>query len=354
MIALIPSFEPDGRLPGLVQQIRAASPLLRVVVVDDGSGPGYSHWFEASRELGAEVIGYSSNRGKGSALKFGFAHIAAAHPGQDVVCADSDGQHRVVDILRVAAQVAPGVMVLGVREFDGAVPLRSKLGNLITRQVFRAVSGVAVSDTQTGLRGYPADLLGWLGSIDGDRFEYELNLLLEAKQAGVRIVQLPIATIYLQHNASSHFRPLVDSVRVYRPLLRFGLSSFGAFGIDLVVLLVIQAVTGNLLAAVIAARGLSSAFNFLTNRRFVFDGGAQGAEGMGAQLLRYYGLVLVMLLANYGFLSLLTGWGVGLVVAKVITEASLFLAGYPLQRALVFAPPADQRRAAEIASAVTG
>lgn len=139
-----------------------------------------------------------------------------ARPGEPVVCADCDGQHTPADIARIAALVAPGTMVLGGRRFTGPtsggpVPLRSKVGNAVSRWLFGAVAGVGVHDTQTGLRAYPADLLPWLQSVPGDRFEYEFSLLLRASGAGVLIVEVPIETIYLDANASSHFRPVQDS-----------------------------------------------------------------------------------------------------------------------------------------------
>ncbi|QLQ14971.1 MAG: bifunctional glycosyltransferase family 2/GtrA family protein [Micropruina sp.] len=344
MIVLIPAYEPDHKLIGLLRTIRDDAPSVTVVVVDDGSGPRYASIFAEAALLGADVIGYATNRGKGSALKFGFAHIAAHHPGEDVVCADSDGQHQLLDILRVGQRVESGTMVLGVRTFDAPavgtdapvrVPLRSRLGNQVTAGVFGLLTGHRLRDTQTGLRGYPAAMLPWLQTVPGARFEYELNLLLQVRAGGFGIAQVPITTIYLEDNASSHFRPLVDSFRVYLPLLRYAASSFGAFAIDFVALLVIQALTGSLLAAVIAARGISSAFNFLTNRHVVFAE-SKGRPLAGA-LVRYYTLVAVMLLANYGLLTTLVGVGLPLVVAKVAVEVTLFFAGYQVQRDLVFA-----------------
>lgn len=335
MIVLIPAYEPDRKLLDLLRDLaREAPELAVVVVVDDGSGPLYAHVFSDASRLGADVIGFATNRGKGAALKHGFAHIARHYPGQAVVCADSDGQHAVVDILRVGRAVRGGAMTLGVRAFSGRVPLRSRAGNAITRWAFRAASGVAVSDTQTGLRGYPATALSWLGDVPGERFEYELNLLLRAKGVGWTIDEVPIATIYLAGNESSHFRPLVDSARIYLPLLRFSASSLLAFAIDFVALLVLNAVTGSLLAAVIGARGLSSAVNFLTNRRVVFS----SQRSVRSTLLRYYLLVGALLLANYGLLAWLTGLGLALVAAKIVVEVTLFLASYQLQRSFVFAP----------------
>ncbi len=332
MVLLIPAYEPDARLLQLLRELAAVAPELEVVVVDDGSGPAYAPLFSDAAVLGADVIGFATNRGKGAALKHGFAHIAAHYPGQDVVCADSDGQHRVRDILRVGRAVRPGAMVLGVRAFSGRVPARSRIGNLVTRWVFRAVTGIAVSDTQTGLRGYPAAALAWLGGVAGERFEYELNLLLRARSAGWTVEELPIETVYLAGNASSHFRPLVDSVRVYLPLLAFSASSLAAFLVDLVVLLAVNALSGSLLAAVVAARGVSSAVNFLTNRRVVFA----SRRTLRGTLLRYYLLVGVLLLANFALLAALTGLGLPLLMAKLLVEPSLFLAGYQVQRRFVF------------------
>ncbi|MFT4217217.1 MAG: GtrA family protein [Micropruina sp.] len=339
MVVLIPAYEPDHRLIDLLRELAESAPELDVVVVNDGSGPLYAPVFAAAAALGADVIGFAVNRGKGAALKYGFAHVADRYPGHDVVCADSDGQHRVRDILRVGRAVRPGALVLGVRAFGGRVPVRSRVGNVFTRWVFRAVTGVSVSDTQTGLRGYPASAVDWLCGVPGERFEYELNLLLRARGAGWTLTELPIETVYLAGNASSHFRPLVDSVRVYLPLLAFSASSLVAFLVDLVVLLVVQAWTGNLLVAVLAARGVSSAVNFLTNRRAVFA----SRRPLRGTLVRYYLLVAVLLLANYGLLAALTGLGMALLVAKLLVEPALFLASYQVQRRFVFGAAEPER-----------
>jgi len=343
MIVLIPAYEPERTLIDLLRDLGESAPDVRVVVVDDGSGPLHAPVFSDAAALGADVIGFGVNRGKGAAMKYGFAHAAAHYPGQDVVCADSDGQHTAVDILAVGRAVRPGGMVLGVRAFSGPVPARSRIGNGITRWAFRAATGVALSDTQTGLRGYPAAALGWLRSVPGDRFEYELNLLLRARDAGWTIEEVPIATVYLHGNSSSHFRPLADSARIYLPLLAFSASSLVAFAVDFVALLVFNALIGNLLAAVVAARGLSSAVNFVANRRIVFS----SRRPLRATLTRYYLLVAMLLMANYGLLAALTDLGLALAVAKLLVEPVLFVASYQVQRSLVFGEPSAVRTAAK-------
>jgi len=336
VIVVIPAFEPGPSLIDVVRDIRGTRPGLGVVVVDDGSGPGFAEIFAEVATLGATVLGYPDNRGKGYALKAGIAHIVRHHPDADVVCADSDGQHSAVDILRVADQVRAGgaAMVLGVRRFSGDVPLRSRFGNTMTRWLFTLAARRSVSDTQTGLRGYPAAMLGWLLAVDGDRYEYELNLLLQGSAAGLTIDTVDIATIYLDDNESSHFRPLADSVRIYARLLRFSLSSLAAFAIDTVALLVLFAVTGSLLLSVIGARTISSSVNFLTNRRLVFEPGRQRPVGRAAAL--YFGVVAVLLALNYLLLVTMQSIGVALPAAKVLTEITLFAISYVAQRQWVF------------------
>ena len=111
MIVLIPTYEPGPALVDLVTRLGQHT----VLVVDDGSGPGYASVFAATRAAGAEVLTLPFNQGKGRALRAGFAHARTHHPGEAVVCADSDGQHRPEDVEAVAARLADGdpAMVLG-------------------------------------------------------------------------------------------------------------------------------------------------------------------------------------------------------------------------------------------------
>jgi glycosyltransferase involved in cell wall biosynthesis len=212
-VLLLPVHTPGHHLSDLV-----AACGVPVVVVDDGSGPSASPVLQEAESLGATVLRHAVNQGKGAALKTGFRHIAGNLPDLDVVCADGDGQHRLSDIRRVADHVTSSRrMTLGVRSFDGEVPFRSRLGNRVTSQLFRAATGRFLGDTQTGLRGHPADQLEWLCSIEGARFEYEMNVLLAAARAGVPVDEVTVATVY---NGSSKFSPLSDSARIYWPLLR--------------------------------------------------------------------------------------------------------------------------------------
>ncbi|MFT4306431.1 MAG: bifunctional glycosyltransferase family 2/GtrA family protein [Microbacterium sp.] len=336
---LIPAYQPDGRLPQLVIALRRVRPDRPVIVVDDGSGHDYRDVFEITEAAGAEIVRISRNQGKGFALRVGIRTILRDHPGHDVVTADSDGQHTPGDIERVAravaAQEAPTI-VLGSRSFDGDdVPGRSRLGNRMTRVAFRLVAGVDLRDTQTGLRGLPASSLEWLLSVAGDRFDYEFRMLLQARAAGFALSEVPIATIYAEGNASSHFRPLVDSVRVYAPLARFAASALVAFGIDTLMLLLLQSWTGWLLFSVVGARLISGSVNYTVNRSMVFRRGREVPVRVSA--LRYFSLAGLLLAANFGIITALTEAGVPLLVAKTMTEATLFAVSFGVQRTVVFA-----------------
>lgn len=226
MVVLLPVYRPGPHLPTLVAELlRSDTDPAGVVVVDDGSGAESADLLDGVERQGCTVLRHATNRGKGIALKTGLSHVADHRPGHHVVSADADGQHSLADIERVGRRVSDtGRLVLGVRSFDTDVPLRSRFGNGLTRFLFRAATGRDVRDTQTGLRGYPADLLPWLLTLPGERFEYEMNVLLHAARDGHPVDQVDITTTYLADNASSHFGSLSDSVRIYRPLLRYAVT----------------------------------------------------------------------------------------------------------------------------------
>ena len=172
-------------------------------------------------------------------------------------------------------------------------------------------------------------------------------MLLEAKRSDIEIIEVPIATVYIDDNASSHFRPIIDSIRVYLPLIRFSMSSLAAAVLDFVLVLALMTMTGNLAVAVVGARISSASLNFTLNRRFVFD--PAGRTPLPAAITGYGTVAIGILISNYAILYLLyERLGIMLGLAKLATEASLFLASYFFQKHLVFAPkrPRAERRVA--------
>ena len=209
---LIPAYQPDAKLLGLLDALRAEFP--HIVVVDDGSTEG-QQVFDSLRDKVEALLVHSANRGKGAALKTGLAWIRAHLPEiAGVVTADADGQHRPEDIRRVAEATATrkGGIVLGVRTFEGPIPFRSWWGNGWTRVLFRLLTGLAIRDTQSGLRGIPADMLDRMLALRGDRYEYETRMLVDARRHAQQPLQIPIKTVYHEGNRSSHYRPLRDTL----------------------------------------------------------------------------------------------------------------------------------------------
>ncbi len=223
-VALIPAYEPSAGFGKLVEELWARS--FEVVAVDDGSGRRYEGIFEQIRPY-AHVLTHGGNRGKGAALKTGLSYIRE-HYGTDcvIVTADADGQHCLGDICKIcrAAARRPGALTLGSREFRPGAPLKSRFGNALTRKVYHAFTGREVRDTQTGLRAFGGELVPELLSVPGERYEYEMNVLLECARRGIPIWEEGIRTVYLDGNASSHFDAVRDSCRIYAELFCFAAS----------------------------------------------------------------------------------------------------------------------------------
>ncbi len=358
-VILIPSLHPDEKL-GLYVEDLIAHGFERIVVVDDGSGPDYAPCFEAlATHPQCKVLGYAVNQGKGHALKHGMRHILETYPdAPGVITADSDGQHTAPDCLRVAeAMLAhPDRLVLGSRDFSlPGVPPKSRTGNRLTSFFFMLLYGHWLGDTQTGLRGISRALLPRMLEVPGSRFEYEMNMLIHCSGWNVGFETVPIATIYLEANAGTHFRPFHDSVCIYRLLFanffKFASASALSTLLDHGLFNLLErwllpslvrwaapaqfAFTSFVLPATAIARLCSSLFNYRVNRQFVFRiGKSKGA------LLRYVLLAAVVMLASAFLVDAannILGMDTGL--AKIIVDTALFFINYRIMKAWVFPQP---------------
>ncbi|MEA4965549.1 MAG: bifunctional glycosyltransferase family 2/GtrA family protein [Oscillospiraceae bacterium] len=342
--ALIPAYEPEPVLLEVAGQLAASG--FSVLVVDDGSGAAYRDVFSSLAPL-AEVLSYAENRGKGYALKLGLSHLLAYAPADStVVTLDADGQHTVSDAWKVArrAQAEPDALVLGVRGFGKGTPLRSKFGNTVTRTVYRLSTGVRVSDTQTGLRAFSAAQIPTLLQIPGERYEYEMNMLLQSPQLGIPMREEPIETIYLSGNQSSHFRTIRDSYLVYGKFFKFAASSLTGFLVDYGLYSILVVALNGLGTAVsvpvsnVTARIVSAATNFTINKRLVFRN-QDSALKTGAQ---YFLVAACILLGNTLLLSALVnllGWN--RFAAKLLTELTFFTLSFLAQRFWIFRTPKE-------------
>lgn len=214
-VALVPSYEPDENLIKVVKELYDND--FFVVLVNDGSSKEYDKYFLECENY-SNYLKYDSNRGKGYALKYGFKFIQKEYPNSVIVTVDSDGQHRVKDAIKLCkiAEKKDNTIVLGKRLREENIPLRSKFGNSLTRFIFRIATKKDIYDTQTGLRAFKSDLLPFMLSIKGNRFEYEMDVLLYSRNNNIDLVEEIIKTIYIDKNSNSHFNPIKDSMRIYR------------------------------------------------------------------------------------------------------------------------------------------
>ncbi len=333
---LIPAYMPDEKLIQLVTELKEYG-FADLIVVDDGGGPAYATIFDQCASQGCTVLHHGINMGKGRALKTGINHyLVRAGARNGLITADADGQHTPDDIRRIAEGMAehPDALVLGVRQFTGNVPLRSRFGNTITKRLFALINGETITDTQTGLRGLPDCHAELFLSLSGERYEYEMNMLLSVRPHEIKVLQVPIETIYIEGNKSSHFNTIVDSFRIYRLLLAFALSSLFAALVDYAVFIAVSLIfPGKLLAAVVSARVVSSLVNYLVNQNLVF----RNRQAARTTLVRYYLLVVAVMLSSYGLIHLLSNViGINLYVSKLIADISLYFVSFFMQRDYVY------------------
>lgn len=336
MKIIIPAYEPDKKLLMLIKDIKENSDY-DIIIVDDGSSNIYNFIFIKAKLDGCTVLTHKTNLGKGAALKTAFNYLLQENTEEDgVVCADCDGQHTWQDIKKIAESITwhKNTLLLGCREFTGSIPLRSLIGNKITKYIFSFASGCKIADTQTGLRGFSIEMLPWLIQVKGNRYEYEMNQLLEAKSSGYNLYSIPIKTIYENNNIRSHFRPVRDSIKIYLPILKFSLSSVSCGIIDFISLFLFNWLTHNLFISVISARVISSSCNYLLNKNIVFKAKNQLHTKAA---IKYYILVIIILSCNYLILDFFTNiLNLSLFYSKILTECILFFISYYTQKRYIF------------------
>lgn len=332
-IALIPAYEPNQVMINLILQLYEKD--FEIIVVDDGSGSDYKNLFEEASSY-ATILTQEVNCGKGSALKAGMSYIYH-HFEKDtvIVTVDADGQHCIEDVIRICDCVKqyPDALLLGSRKLNEHVPLRSQFGNTITRFVYRLSTGLNIYDTQTGLRAFSKKLIPDLLEISGERYEYEMNVLLEFAKKHIPIQEIEIKTIYIDDNATSHFKALKDSYRIYKEILKFSASSFCGFLVDYAMYSMLLMFTGNLRFANIGARVVSAIVNYNLNRQFVF----KNKDNIVKSALQYFLLAVMILIGNTIVLEqLVNGWGIHKMFAKILTECLFFLLSWLVQRCIIF------------------
>ncbi|MBR6768747.1 MAG: bifunctional glycosyltransferase family 2/GtrA family protein [Clostridia bacterium] len=337
-VVLIPSYNPSEALLKLLRELSEKEQ--RILVVNDGSDESYTDIFKEAEQY-ATVLHQHPNGGKGTALKAGIRYVKDHLPECNaIVTADADGQHKVADILAISETLhEKGGFVIGTRKFTGKVPFRSRFGNALTKLVFLVAAGKKCSDTQTGLRGFTRDLFDFMLNVKGNRYEYEMNVMMQTAQGGIAIHEVPIETVYENDNSSSHFHPIRDSYRIYKTifinstLIRYGLSAVFCFLLDFSALALFETFIPLIAISTLLARCISSPINYLINRIFVFKSNANKA----ASFISYIVLAGCVILAKMALMTLLNEvLGVHYVIANISVEVVLFITNFIIQKLFIF------------------
>ncbi len=222
---VLPSLNPDEKFARVVNTL-AERGFEHIVIVDDGSDELHQHFFdEADAMPQTHVIHHGVNKGKGRALKTAISYVSEQLPQiKGVITIDGDGQHLPDDIIKCGEKMLEleDKVVLGSRNFDQeGVPPRSVAGNKFTARMFYVLFKIKINDTQTGLRAIPAQCFKSFAEIEGERFEYETNMLLYMKRHGIDFYEQPIATVYDPEDYSSHYNAVKDSYRIAKIMFKY-------------------------------------------------------------------------------------------------------------------------------------
>lgn len=335
---VIPAYNPDEQLLEVVKNIQKSSDN-KIFIINDGSKKDSQHIFNIlqtdSTFKDVILLEHAVNLGKGAALKTIFNYILVNFPEiEGVVTLDSDGQHSIDDCLHILQTLenTPNSFVLGYRTFSKNIPLKSYIGNNISKFIYKIILGRSFKDTQTGLRGLSRSFMKQCLTIKSNRFEFETEQLAIAVNNNINIIEIPIQTIYIENNKASSFRPLVDSFRIYFILFRYGLSSIVTAVVDFIVFMIALSLGANILIANMFARTASIGVQFALLDKFVFHTKAKILKFI---LFAIYVYVMGIISAMTQ-ISVIENLGISVVATKVIVEGILFFINFAFLRLYIF------------------
>lgn len=266
-VVLLPAYNPNIMMLTSLREL--AKEGFGILVVNDGSAKEFAELFSEAEKY-AVVLSYSQNKGKGYALKYGMQRIEEYFPeARRFITADADGQHSTEDICNIREKLRSGDdFLLGTRDFKGNTPLRSRVGNSMSRIVFAVAGGYYLSDNQSGLRGFDMCHIPWMLRVSGNRYEYEMNVLMTAVKQRIKIRTVSIKTIYIDNNRSSHFNPVRDTLRIHKNMFKGAAGSLISVGLSVVLVALIDVFWGFELwpLRIYAAGILSILLSWLLNR----------------------------------------------------------------------------------------
>ena len=352
---LIPSLNPDDNLLKLTEDLRKECDI-PIIIVNDGSNSECRNIFSmiSEKHSNITILHHAVNLGKGCACKTGFNYYLNTYPnGAGIVTCDADGQHKPEDILLAVRKLSesPDSLVLGCRDFTkDNVPWKSSFGNQITKCIFAICSLRFVSDTQTGLRGISREFMKKLMNVKGNRFEFETHMLLEGVSNKIPFLEFPIETVYINSNRATHFRPVMDSLKIYAVIFKYtfytlflflcsglisAVADIGFFYIFFHFVFFKLSQNWQLVWALICSRGISLVINYLLNRNCLF-------QNQSVKKIKTFPLFLSLCIFVLVITYLLNRLGQHLLpnieptIIKAAVDALLFLFNYFIQKNFIF------------------
>jgi hypothetical protein len=192
ILIIIPAYNEEESLPGVMRDLRNHAPDADILVVDDGSRDRTA---AVARQAGVKVASLPYNLGIGGAMQTGFQY--ARNNGYDIAIQfDGDGQHmaaeigELLDLLRQGrADIVSGSRFLNRGEYRP--PFFRKIGIWIFSTVLSAIIGIPVTDTTSGFRAANRRVIEFFAwSYPEDYPEVESLVLLH--RAGMTIAEVPV------------------------------------------------------------------------------------------------------------------------------------------------------------------
>ena len=344
IIIAIPTKEASPAMLPLVKDLRRAG-FRKIVIVNDGCDPSCDPVFETAREdYNCDILQHAVHLGKGRSLKTAFNYILETYPQcSGVITVDDMGRHCIEEVEQCAAEMSvhPDDLILGCRDFTNVkVPWGAKLNNKLTRALVRILTGIDVTDTSTGLRGMNKELMKQFLNCQGEGQDFELNMLLECKAAGIRIREFNTEVEYVgQDIEDPEYNPLIHSGRIYVVFVRYCITSVVATVLDFILFTTAIASlkwrfpSYYIVFSTIIARVLSGLLNFYLSKNTVF----RNKDDAKPMIWRFFMIAALQMLLSAVFVTLLYKiMPITETFVKLIVDAILFIVFYQVQREWVF------------------